>query len=217
MCFLQGFFGGVCLFFMLTRHTSSRSHLQGHTYVNLTDLNVSRSAAASVTNGGSLSQSKEDTLSSQMAGLSKFFTATRFVCLFIYLFIGVCLKSLWVAVIFCWMTNQHELIYRILPFFTFDAVAVQQSLIYHRVNLAFYKCYQNYHLLFVYLAKCFCCPFKQTQGKVMMFWMHFYRKGIAQLKEEGTENNTQSNFLFLFFKNFFFLAGFEYITSLICS
>uniref|UniRef100_A0A3Q2XS71 Target of myb1 membrane trafficking protein n=1 Tax=Hippocampus comes TaxID=109280 RepID=A0A3Q2XS71_HIPCM len=43
---------------------------QGHTYVNLTDLNVSQSAAASVTNGGSLSQSKEDTLSSQMAGLN---------------------------------------------------------------------------------------------------------------------------------------------------
>ncbi|XP_019714080.1 target of Myb1 membrane trafficking protein isoform X3 [Hippocampus comes] len=44
--------------------------LCGHTYVNLTDLNVSQSAAASVTNGGSLSQSKEDTLSSQMAGLN---------------------------------------------------------------------------------------------------------------------------------------------------
>ncbi|XP_054616144.1 target of Myb protein 1 isoform X4 [Dunckerocampus dactyliophorus] len=40
-----------------------------HTYVNLTDLNVSQSEAASVANGGSLSQSKVDSLSSQMAGL----------------------------------------------------------------------------------------------------------------------------------------------------
>ncbi|XP_077356963.1 target of Myb1 membrane trafficking protein isoform X7 [Festucalex cinctus] len=43
---------------------------QNHTYVNLTDLNVSQSAAASVTNGGSLRCSKEDSLSSQMAGLN---------------------------------------------------------------------------------------------------------------------------------------------------
>ncbi|XP_061605591.1 target of Myb protein 1 isoform X6 [Phyllopteryx taeniolatus] len=43
---------------------------QSHTYVNLTDLDMSQSAAASVTNGGSLSQSKEDSLSSQMAGLN---------------------------------------------------------------------------------------------------------------------------------------------------
>ncbi|XP_051904760.1 target of Myb protein 1 isoform X6 [Hippocampus zosterae] len=43
---------------------------KGHTYVNLTDLDVSQSAAASVPNGGLLSQSKEDTLSSQMAGLN---------------------------------------------------------------------------------------------------------------------------------------------------
>nr|XP_057906034.1 target of Myb protein 1 isoform X4 [Doryrhamphus excisus] len=40
-----------------------------HTYVNLTDLDVSQSEAAAVTNGGSLSQSQEDSLSSQMAGL----------------------------------------------------------------------------------------------------------------------------------------------------
>ncbi|XP_077412920.1 target of Myb1 membrane trafficking protein isoform X5 [Vanacampus margaritifer] len=43
---------------------------QSHTYVNLTDLNVSPSAAASVTNGGSLNHSKEDSLSSRMAGLN---------------------------------------------------------------------------------------------------------------------------------------------------
>ncbi|XP_061702948.1 target of Myb protein 1 isoform X4 [Syngnathoides biaculeatus] len=43
---------------------------QSHTYVNLTDLDMSPSAAASVTNGGSLSQSKEDGLSRQMARLN---------------------------------------------------------------------------------------------------------------------------------------------------
>ncbi|XP_061740249.1 target of Myb protein 1 isoform X3 [Nerophis ophidion] len=42
---------------------------KNHAYVNLTDVNVSQSEAASVPNGGSLSQSKVDILSSQMAGL----------------------------------------------------------------------------------------------------------------------------------------------------
>lgn len=50
---------------------------QSHTYVNLTDLDltagsVSRSELASVSNGSSLSQSKADSLSSQMARLSKY-------------------------------------------------------------------------------------------------------------------------------------------------
>ncbi|XP_077475812.1 target of Myb1 membrane trafficking protein isoform X6 [Stigmatopora argus] len=43
---------------------------QSHSYVNLTDLNMSQSGAASAVNGGSLTQSKEDSLSSQMAGLN---------------------------------------------------------------------------------------------------------------------------------------------------
>ncbi|XP_077591313.1 target of Myb1 membrane trafficking protein isoform X2 [Stigmatopora nigra] len=43
---------------------------QSHSYVNLTDLNMSQSEAASAVNGGSLTQSKEDSLSSQMAGLN---------------------------------------------------------------------------------------------------------------------------------------------------
>ncbi|XP_061892312.1 target of Myb1 membrane trafficking protein-like isoform X3 [Entelurus aequoreus] len=42
---------------------------KNHAYVNLTDDHVSQSEAASVPNGGFLSQSKVDSLSSQMAGL----------------------------------------------------------------------------------------------------------------------------------------------------
>ncbi|XP_037112451.1 target of Myb protein 1 isoform X5 [Syngnathus acus] len=43
---------------------------QSHPYVNLTDLNVSESAAASVSNGDLLSPSKGNSLSTQMAGLN---------------------------------------------------------------------------------------------------------------------------------------------------
>lgn len=50
---------------------------QGHTYVNLTELDLktdSQSEAASVTNDSSMSFPKSDSLSSQMAKLSKFCT-----------------------------------------------------------------------------------------------------------------------------------------------
>ncbi|KAM9784499.1 target of Myb protein 1 isoform X3 [Syngnathus typhle] len=43
---------------------------QSHSYVNLTDLNMSESAAASVSNGDLLSPSKGNSLSTQMAGLN---------------------------------------------------------------------------------------------------------------------------------------------------
>ncbi|XP_057717537.1 target of Myb protein 1 isoform X1 [Corythoichthys intestinalis] len=43
---------------------------QSHTYVNLKDLNISESGAATAINGGLLTQSKEDSLSSRMAGLN---------------------------------------------------------------------------------------------------------------------------------------------------
>lgn len=50
---------------------------QGHTYVNLTELDLktdSQSEAASVTNDSSMSFPKSDSLSSQMAKLSKYCT-----------------------------------------------------------------------------------------------------------------------------------------------
>lgn len=54
---------------------------QGHTYVNLTELDLktdSQSEAASVTNDSSMSFPKSDSLSSQMAKLSKYCTQIDF-------------------------------------------------------------------------------------------------------------------------------------------
>lgn len=59
---------------------------QNHTYVNLTDLDlkaesVGQSGIASFYNDRSLSQSKTDSLSSQMATLSKYFSLyTSSIC-----------------------------------------------------------------------------------------------------------------------------------------
>lgn len=57
--------------------TVSLCVFQGHTYVNLTELDLktdSQSEAASVTNDSSMSFPKSDSLSSQMAKLSKYCT-----------------------------------------------------------------------------------------------------------------------------------------------